>query len=84
MADYKPIKQTKKEVNNMTREEALKKAKLQMVMSGAGDKWIKALPGGYWANAETGVQVTQEEGLALIPDEAIDELYIRELMAEEA
>lgn len=66
----------------MTREEALKKAKLQMVMSGAGDKWIKGLPGGYWANAETGEQVTQEEGLALIPDEAIDEIYIRQLMVE--
>lgn len=66
----------------MTREEALKKAKLQMVMSGAGGKWIKSLAGGYWANAETGEQVTQEEGLALIPDEAIDEIYIRQLMVE--
>ena len=66
----------------MTREEALKKAKLQMVMSGAGDKWIKSLPGGYWANAETGEQVTQEEGLALIPDEGVDEIYIRQLMVE--
>lgn len=67
----------------MTREEALKKAKLQMVMSGAGDKWIKPLPGGYWANAETGQQVTQEEGLALIPDTAIDEIYVRQLMAQD-
>ena len=66
----------------MTREEALKKAKIQMVMSGAGDKWIKGLLGGYWANAETGEQVTQEEGLALIPDGAIDEIYIRQLMVE--
>ena len=62
----------------MTREEALRQAKLQMVMCGGFDRiGSKA---GRWYDKETGNPLTQEEGLALIPDEAINEWYVTMLM----
>lgn len=63
-----------------TREEALRQAKLEMVMCGGFDRIGSRA--GLWFDKVTGNPLTQDEGLALIPDDAVDEIYVRQIMAQ--